>query len=287
MASPSLVRAAKAPLLCLIFIACIACLPGPAPAQDAPHNDWLGKLVAPISKDFRLHVEGEPPDPTDAYEVYKVQKVDGRRLCVADRTNGLPTWIPDSDVLPLDQAVERFSKQIEADPKDAFALAMRGVARLNLRKSIGKAKEAPDPDPVLLDFDKSIELDAQNPQLRILRADYWNSQAVYEKAIADLKAALTIDPKNTPALIALASAYTSKQEPDLAIEFLDRAIAEKPSAGLLAERGGLGSQGGLPESRGGFQRGRPHRSRQHERAADTRLLLERSRRVPEIARRRF
>ncbi len=228
--------AATAPLFCLISITFIACLPGQAPAQDAVHNDWLGKLVAPISKDFRLHVEGEAPDPTDAYDVYKVQKVEGRRLCVADRTNGLPTWIPDSDVLPLDQAVERFSKQIEADPKDAFAFAMRGLARVELRLALSKKVAIPDPDPALQDYDRAIELDSQNSKLVMMRAAYWDGREDYAKAVEGYQEALKLDPANVTAARLLARMHGKLKDTDLGIKLLNRAIETQPSPILFAER---------------------------------------------------
>lgn len=157
-------------------------------------------------------------------------------ILVGREVNGLWLWIPagkgwikQSDVVPIEDAVEHFTNQIEQRPVSR-SFFERGAAHVALEK----------PEKALADFSRAIELDAQNVpavndrgttyrrlgRLEQARADFdtviergvrhpavytnrglvWLEAGNAEKAIEDLHVAIELDERFAPAWEASGSA---------------------------------------------------------------------------------
>ena len=116
-----------------------------------------------------------------------------------------------------------FTRQIQSNPRDSFAYAMRAIASLALkpdwktamadlneavrlspsdafaRGSRGVASLAQgDVARAQADLDEAIRLDPRNPAYVIDRAAAWRHRREYDKAIADCDAALRLDRARSP-----------------------------------------------------------------------------------------
>jgi tetratricopeptide (TPR) repeat protein len=97
-----------------------------------------------------------------------------------------------ADLFPAGKSEEARSildKVIEADPKNAKAYGLRGVANRNLG----------DPDTAMADFDKAIELNPKLAQPYVDRAALWADQKDIVRIKADIDQAIKVDPKYAPA----------------------------------------------------------------------------------------
>ena len=67
--------------------------------------------------------------PSGVGYICLLEHAQGDQVLVTIRSQGLRGWAPASGLVPLNHAETFFSKQIEANPRDAFAFLMRGVVR--------------------------------------------------------------------------------------------------------------------------------------------------------------
>ncbi len=127
-------------------------------------------------------------------------------------------------VLPLEEGLERFSKAVTNDPKDAscwFARAKIFFHRRELDKAIADLdrglmlsrdnseayttrgfawKAKGDDGRAMTDLSRAIELDPLNALAWRIRGATWASKADYPKALADYSESIRIDPDNPDSL---------------------------------------------------------------------------------------
>ncbi len=131
-------------------------------------------------------------------------------------------WAFKADFVPVSDAVGYFSRRIEADPMDIFALLMRGAAWEQKGQS----------DNAIKDFDACIRL---NPTAAIFfnsRANAWKARKDFDKAIPDYDEAIRLDPKYALAIRNRGDAWSEKKEYDKAIRDFDEAIRLDPKFAL-------------------------------------------------------
>jgi tetratricopeptide (TPR) repeat protein len=113
--------------------------------------------------------------------ILRVEAEQGDRLRVAAPRIGT---IETSAVIAAVKADERFTALIDANPKDAVALAARGKLRF----------ESGDKSRAIADFDKAIEL-SPTAEALTLRGFAWKRSDDAKRAMADFNRAIELDPK--------------------------------------------------------------------------------------------
>jgi tetratricopeptide (TPR) repeat protein len=149
---------------------------------------------------------------------FTIEKVSGKRLLLASHDKSQCGWMLREYVLPLDQAVEYFSREIERIPHDADAYWMRG--RIWAYRS--------EDERAIADFDRAIELRPDQAHYYARRALILMRRRHFDKAHADCNKAIQLDPKSSGAYLLRASILLSRGEPDGARADLDRAIGLDP-----------------------------------------------------------
>ena len=162
-------------------------------------------------------------------DFYTVQQEEKEHVLVQHK--GTTGWLLKTDAVPLKDAVAFFTGRIQANPKDDYAFAGRGVANQNLGmleaaiKDLTQAIELTpnsavwrnnrgvvyvenkDLDRALADFSEAIKLEPKYGQAFNNRASIYGTRKEADKAMADYTAALAIDPKDVDALSGRGLAY--------------------------------------------------------------------------------
>jgi tetratricopeptide (TPR) repeat protein len=121
-----------------------------------------------------------------------------------------------TDLAPME--IKGYTKAIEANPRDAKAYFLRGMAN----------QEKGDYDQAIADFTKALEINPRDAQVYLKRAEVFGDKKKYDQAIADYTRALEIDPRNAEAYLARGIAYGRKGQPDQAITDFTRATEIDP-----------------------------------------------------------
>lgn len=117
-----------------------------------------------------------------------------------------------------DEAIDRFTKAIALDPKNALAFADRGLARIHAGITAGASA----------DLDTAQGLDPRNLVVSHARGLLAEKEGRYRDAIGQLTASLNIEPNDQFALYHRANAYYAVGEDDLALNDAATAISREP-----------------------------------------------------------
>jgi tetratricopeptide (TPR) repeat protein len=161
--------------------------------------------------------------PSAAGYLYLIERSDGNRVLLSDLSEGLRGWASARDVVALSEAESFFSGQIQANPKSAFALLMRGVARF----------ENDDVDHAVADVDLALRLDPKYVPALIVRAYFWQWRNHLDRALADSSQAIEIDPRNSYAFIERAIFEYAMKQYDNSLRDFQAAIDLGSSAALI------------------------------------------------------
>ena len=140
---------------------------------------------------FILWDANKPIKPCGVGFVYLVERIDGNRLLLSEPSEGLRGWVQSSAVVPLTEAEPFFSGLIKVNPRNTFALLMRGVVRY----------ETDNLDQGFDDLDAALRLDPKSVSAWIERASLWQWRNRLDNAIADVSKAIELDPKNSFAYV--------------------------------------------------------------------------------------
>ena len=94
----------------------------PVFAQES--STWIEKKVV-AKYHYPLKVGDQPVEREPRFHVYTVKRVEGDRLWVG--SGSLAGWIPSSQVVLLDQAINFYTKEIAADSAKPAAWRERGI----------------------------------------------------------------------------------------------------------------------------------------------------------------
>lgn len=193
--------------------------PMPAP----PSNSWVGKTVYPRISGMYLDTSVEPiTEKIDkkgpALNLISYRVYDERPDHVQVRTReGLTGWLRKADLVPLEDAVAFFTKQIEANPKDQNAF--------NRRAAAWRAKG--ELDAALKDASEALKL-SQSSALYNNRALIWQAKKDYVRALEDYAMAFRITPQYPLGLVNRAGLWQAKKDYDQAIADTTQAIQAQP-----------------------------------------------------------
>jgi tetratricopeptide (TPR) repeat protein len=183
-------------------------------------------------------------NPSAAGFIYVVEQSDGARLLLTDLHECIRGWTSGGAVVPLSQAESTFSQQIQANPKNAFAFLMRGVARGEsdqLDQAMADLDEALRLDPkyvpallargylrqwrnqpgeALADLNKAIEIDSRIPYAFVERGILSYNMKQYDKALRDFQAAIDLGSRSAVIYVARGMIHLAKGDPKKAqVEF--------------------------------------------------------------------
>src|SRR6185369_12586607 len=189
-------------------------LNGPLMAQK---KNWVGETVLHTKppKDIRfVDRVGEKEQKYSFSGIWPFQVRDERDgwLRIHDRRN--EGWVNKADFVLAREAIAYFTRRIEANPKDAFAVNMRGASWLQQK----------DFDKAIVDFDAALAINANDAGAYNNRGVAWKDKKEYDKAIADFTHAIRINPKNAVSFVNRGVAWRAKNEYDKAIADYDETI---------------------------------------------------------------
>jgi tetratricopeptide (TPR) repeat protein len=227
-------------------------LSGLASSQARSEDRWIGQRVVQKSPDFAPQLDHQVQARQRAILFYRVERAEGHRLWIEAERGGARGWITDDQVVPIDQAVEFFTRRISADPRDTFARIMRANLRRDRRQfdlalqdcdeavrispnqawvltNRGLARfETRAFDEAIADFTEAIRLEPRDAKLYFDRGLAWGHKGDHDRAIADFNQVLRLDPGKATAYYSRAIAWKSKAEYGKALADYEGAIRLDP-----------------------------------------------------------
>jgi tetratricopeptide (TPR) repeat protein len=186
----------------------------------------VGELVITKSA-IRLGVGSQDVSDEAAFGVYKVERVDGERVCLAAK--GASGWVPSQDVVPLDKAVDFCTGEIRAGRDPTAAYVQRGL----LWHYYG------DYDKAVADYSEAIRLDPTCAMAYNDRGKTWYAKRNYDLAVADYNQAIRLDPTLAIAFQGRGLAWFARGDYDKALVDHDEAIRLRPRRAMLYVGRGL------------------------------------------------
>ena len=188
-------------------------------AQQPSAGDWLGKRVVQKHRTFALRAENQRDlQRNTAIYTYTVMRTDGPFLWLKAAGVGLSGWALATDCIPVDQAVDYFTAQFRAHPRDVEALILRAVVWLDQK----------DFDRAFADSGLAVSLAPNQSSGYYFRAIVHFEMKRYDAAIADFNQVLRGSPRNGEVLARRGKAWGGKREYDRAIADFDQAILLDP-----------------------------------------------------------
>lgn len=197
----------------------------------AQETSWIGELVLHTKPPADIRFVDGVGDREVAYAFsgtwpFTVRDEKDGRLRIHDRRR--EGWVQKSDFVLAREAIPYFTGRIEADPRDVFALKMRGAAWLQKQQ----------PDKAISDFNASLALKANDPEAYNNRGIGWKDKQQYEKAIADYSEAIRINARVPVYHFNRGTARRLIKEYDPAIQDFSATIRLEPRyAAAFCERG--------------------------------------------------
>jgi tetratricopeptide (TPR) repeat protein len=164
-----------------------------------------------------LRAGSEVVDTGDEFRVYTVKGVNGDWMwLVAGSVSG---WARSGEVVAFEQAVDFYTKEIEANPGGAFAAHLRRAAVLTMKG---------ETDAALADYNEALRLDPKSLAALNGRAVIWSAKGAHDRAIADYNAALRLRPDYVPAIFDRALTWSDQENYDDAIAGFSEVIRLDP-----------------------------------------------------------
>ncbi|HLX63146.1 MAG TPA: tetratricopeptide repeat protein [Planctomycetota bacterium] len=183
-------------------------------------DNWTNEMVLPVKQNqeigFIHQVNGKDEViPFTGPWPFKVREDRGGKLRLFDGTH--EGWVDKSDFVLSRDGVEYFTRRIDADPNDTFALGMRGGAWI----------EKNELDKAIADFDAALRIKPNSTTFNN-RGVAWRNKKDYDKAIADFDEAIKLNPKSVIAIVNRGNTWKDKKDYDKAIQDYDEAARVDP-----------------------------------------------------------
>ena len=193
-------------------------------APALPKTGWVGETVL-IRKPDTTGVQREADGSfTPVGNVRSIQYVVIRaeKDHVEVMQDGKRIWVAKADLVRLHDAVEHFTKELDADPNNDQWFAFRGWARFRL----GQTAEA------LKDYAEAIRLKPDSPNWYANRGVIQLASKKPDEAIVDFTASLDLAPDSEFAYRNRAAAYARKKNWAKAVADYARAAEVNPESAL-------------------------------------------------------
>jgi tetratricopeptide (TPR) repeat protein len=174
------------------------------PLSDQEPTTWVGQKVVTKFK-YPVKVGDRVVDDGSTFRIYAVTQTNGNWLWVVSES--VEGWLPASQVVLFDQAIDFYTQEIRADPSKSAAYCKRGVIWATKKQF----------DAAIADYSEAIRLDPRYALAYRNRGGAWGGKKEYDKAIADYSAAIRLDPKCAWAYYNRAIAWNDKKNYDKAI----------------------------------------------------------------------
>ncbi len=187
--------------------------------SDGELEPWLapGTEVVLKASDIPLR-DGEWLTLSRDHLTFTIEKVSGERLLLASHDKTQCGWMLREYVVPLEGAVDYFSREIARIPHHADAYWMRG--RVWAYRS--------EDDRAIADFDRAIELKPDQAHYHARRALILLRGRHLDRALGDCDKAIRLDPKAAGPYLLRSRIDLSKGETERALADLDRVIGLDP-----------------------------------------------------------
>ncbi len=202
----------------------MVCLWTSAGLAQAPESPTKPKVMV-IKEVAKLNVKTDAVGELNRGSVFTPTQENGQWLWYAQKK----AWIRKSDVAPLDQAVDIFTKQIEANPQNEEAYLNRALAL----ESAGQNKSA------LEDYNKVLEINPNLIEGLRLRAGLFLRFNVYIDAISDLTRLIDLEPKNVNHLLKRCDAWRGKGDIENAKADVNAAMRLDPRNAVIYNKRGV------------------------------------------------
>jgi len=221
-------RAGRMPGLLMLLLGVAALAAGPRPAAGQAGGEWVGRrVILQFHSVLRVgnqvvdnqKLEASPRVGQWALSrIYRVEQVSGPWIWIKAETEGVSGWVRAAEVIPYDQAIDHFTNQIRANPRNDSAYISRGLLW----------RDRKEYDIALADFSEAIRLDPGSEVGWINRGNVWSDKKEYDKALADYAEAIRLDPKCAAAYHNRGNAWRAKKEYDKALADYAEAIRLDP-----------------------------------------------------------
>jgi len=245
----------------LPFVLAPMLLAAPDRPLDISEVTWVGKTVYPKASPLYLDLNPEPIAQAPkqgpylnmiSYRVY-AERPDHIQVRTREAQVG---WLRKADVVPLEDAVSFFTKQIEVNKDDLNAYNRRAAAwrakgeqdwaLKDATEALRLSKSAPlynnraliwqskkEYGKALEDYAQAFAVSPQYPLGLINRATLWQATKDYDKAIADTTLAMQIQPGLPYAFRVRGVAFFSKKEYDKAIADFSLGLELEPKSAQM------------------------------------------------------
>jgi tetratricopeptide (TPR) repeat protein len=188
-------------------------------------GSWIGESVLPTkpSKEIRFRAVVQRQQiffPFSGRWPIKVR--DDREGWLRIYDGHREGWADKADFVLVRDAPAHFGRRVQANPKDTFALLMRGAAW----------SQKGEPDTAIKDFDECIRLNPTEAIFFNSRGNAWKVKKEYEKAIGDYDEAIRLDPTYALGFRNRGDAWSEQKDYDKAIRDYDKAIRLDPKFAL-------------------------------------------------------
>jgi TPR repeat len=186
----------------------LLCLVLATPAVAREPFSWIGQMVV-TKYDYPIKI-GNQVVPAHGFHVDTVNRTNGDSLWVVSGV--VEGWIPASQVVPFDWAIDLYTQEIMAHPGNSAAWNHRGTIWREMKQY----------DKAIADYNESIRLDPKDADARVNLGIARHDKEEYDKAIANHKEAIRLDARDADAHGYLDIPWRSKKESDKAIAALIR-----------------------------------------------------------------
>ncbi len=184
------------------------------PMKSSRWQDRASEYVQKHEK-LTLNDGSKTVAPSGLGYVYVMERAEGGKVSLTNRTHSLHGWVPATDVVRLDDAERYFSREIEANARSPFPYIMRAVVR----------RENDDLDHALADADEALRVDPKNAKAWTLRAMLRQCKNRLDPAMADVNKAIELDPNFAPAFVERGFLSLISKQLDESRQDLERARA--------------------------------------------------------------
>lgn len=150
------------------------------------------------------------------WRVYTIRKVKGDRILIV--SGGISGWVHDDEVVPWEQAIDFYTREIATTRFPSSAYLYRGMAWSYLEEY----------DRAIDDYNESIRLYPWSAPAFNNRGESWHAKQEYDRAIADYTEAIWRDPRFVLAFSNRGMSWHRKKEYYKAQDDYHRAIHLKP-----------------------------------------------------------